>query len=145
MGHEKMKVAKDQEYKLGTLYFISLCNDKYHLEFRADWDNDLKNHAHFFLMKETGTKGLEVDEAFKIFEVFRHLEPPLPLSKWITDVVLQIAYSYSQKKDWQGIMIEFLVRKKLSNSLMNKMGTWVEEVLDDLDNYELFKLKIRLL
>jgi len=127
------------EFEIGTLYFSRILDDRFHLSFRADKDSTGK-HTHFFLQKKCGDEhiddqGIQVDDAFKIYYIFREQEEP-PL-EGLTDVCLQIGFSYIDKKDWHDIFIEFLVGRQLNQELINNMCAWVEYSLEDMDEITL--------
>lgn len=128
-------MTKPEEFKLGVLYFTKILDNKYHLSFRADYDESLKHHSHFFLQRRVGKDddwGIPIDEAFKIFYILKDLEEPFV--KGVTDICLQIGFSYESKKDWNDCFIEFLVIRELTQELFEKMGAWIEIVLENMDD-----------
>ena len=132
---EKMKgidsVPKEEKHKLGEYYFIPILKERFHLTFRNDKDVS-GEHTHIYLEKnaEKGI-GMETNEAFKIFYIFRYMKEP-PIDK-LTDVALLLGFSYEKKEDWNKISIEFLLYRKLDQDLINDMGNWVENTLIDMD------------
>jgi len=123
--------AEEEPFKLGESYFIPLFDNRFHLSFRSDEDST-GEHTHVFLQKDIEKdEGIEVNEAFKIYYIFKYQKNP-PIEN-LTDVVLQLGFSYETKEEWNNIFLEFLLHRKLDQKVIDEMGTWVEISLEDMD------------
>ena len=126
-----IKISLVEEYVLGRVYYLKILGGRFHLAFRSDSDETSGEHTHVFLEKDVNKGiGIDIDEAFKILYIFREEESP---PKGVTDVVLQLGFSYESREDWDRVFIEFLVSRKLTQDLVNELTAWVEIMLKDLD------------